>query len=66
MAEDIAELKTRPAEPMRYEKPYPAPTRKNDDQSQQKDGKSTDRKVQEGERLPPPLPRWPLVLAGLV
>jgi hypothetical protein len=30
MAEDIAELETRPAEP-NNEKPEPAPTRRNDD-----------------------------------
>jgi membrane fusion protein (multidrug efflux system) len=66
MAEDIAELKTRPAEPTRNEKPHPAPTPANDDQSQPKDGKSKDRKVQEVEGSPAPLPRWPLVLAGLV
>jgi membrane fusion protein (multidrug efflux system) len=66
MAEDVAELETRPAEPKRNEKPHPAPTRKNDDQSQQKDEKSKDRQVQEVERLPAPLPRWPLVLVALV
>jgi membrane fusion protein, multidrug efflux system len=66
MAKDVAELETRPAEPKPNEKPSPAPTRKNDDQSQQKDGKSKDRKVQEVDRPPAPLPRWPLVLIGLV
>jgi membrane fusion protein (multidrug efflux system) len=66
MAEDVAELETRPAEPMRNEKPYPAPTRKNDEQIQQTDEKSKDQKVQEVDRLPAPLSRWPLVLAGLV
>jgi membrane fusion protein (multidrug efflux system) len=66
MAEDVAELETRPVEPKRNEKPDPAPTRENDDPSQQKDGQSKDQKVQEVDRLPAPLPRWPLVLAGLV
>jgi membrane fusion protein (multidrug efflux system) len=66
MAEEVAELETRPAEPMRNEKPYPAPTRENDDSSQPKDGKSKDQKVQEVDPLSAPLPRWPLVLAGLV
>jgi membrane fusion protein (multidrug efflux system) len=51
---------------MRNEKPYPAPTRKNDEQIQQTDEKSKDQKVQEVDRLPAPLSRWPLVLAGLV
>jgi membrane fusion protein (multidrug efflux system) len=66
MAEDAAELETRPAEPKRTEKPDLAPTRKNDDQSQQKDGKSKDRQVQEVDKLPAPLPRWPFVVVGLV
>ena len=66
MAEDVAELETRPAEPKRNEKPDLAPTRKNDDQSQQKDGKSKDRQVQEVDKLPAPLPRWPFVVVGLV
>jgi len=66
MAEDVAELETRPAESKRNEKPDPAPTRKDDDQSQQRDGKSTDREVQEVDKLPTPLPRWPFVLVGLV
>ena len=66
MAEDAAELETRPAEPKRNEKPDLAPTRKNDDQSQQKDGKSKDRQVQEVDKLPAPLPRWPFVVVGLV
>ena len=62
MAEDVAEIETRPAEPKRNEKPHPAPTRKNDDQSQQKDGKSKDQEIQEAASLP----RWPFVLVGLV
>jgi membrane fusion protein (multidrug efflux system) len=66
MAEDVAELETRPAESKRNEKPDPAPQRKNDDQSQQKDIKSKDREVQEADKLPAPLPRWPFVLVGLV
>ena len=66
MAEDITELETRPAESKRNEKPDPAPTRKNDDQSQQEDGKSKDRELQEVDKLPAPLPRWPFVLVGLV
>jgi membrane fusion protein (multidrug efflux system) len=66
MADNVTELKTRPAEPMRNEKPYPAPTPKNDDQSQQQDVKLKDRKVKDADGHPAPLPRWPLVLAGLV
>jgi len=66
MAEDVAELETRPAEPKRNEKPDPAPTRRNDDQSQPKDGRSKDPEVKEVDKLPAPLPRWPFVLVGLV
>src|SRR3981081_4381709 len=66
MAEDVAELETRPAELKRSEKPDPAPTRENDDQSQQQDAESKDRKVQEADKLPAPLPRRPFVVVGLV
>jgi membrane fusion protein (multidrug efflux system) len=66
MTEDVAELEARPAQPKRNEKPDLAPTRENDDPSQQKDGKSTDRVVQEAKKLPAPLPRWPFVVVGLV
>ncbi|HEY6831886.1 MAG TPA: HlyD family secretion protein [Pseudolabrys sp.] len=51
---------------MRDETPFPAPVRKNEDQPQQNDGKSEDRKAQEAGGSPAPLPRWPLVLIGLV
>lgn len=60
MAEDVAELETQ------NEKPDTAPTQKDDGLSQQKDGKSKDRTVQDVEKLPAPLPRWPFVLVGLV
>jgi membrane fusion protein (multidrug efflux system) len=66
MAEDIAGIETRRAEPKRNEPPRLDPTRKNDDQSRQKDGKSNDGKVQEADKVPAPLPRWPFVLVGLV
>jgi membrane fusion protein (multidrug efflux system) len=63
MAEDVAELETRPAELKQNEEPDPLPTRTNDDQSRQKDEKSKDPEV---DRHLPPLPRWPFVLVGLV
>jgi len=66
MAEDVAELETRPAVPKRNEKPDLAPIRKNDDQPRPKDGMSHDREEQEADKLPAPLPRWPLVLVGLL
>jgi membrane fusion protein, multidrug efflux system len=67
MAEDVAELETRPAEPKPNEKPDPATSRNNDGhQSQQMDGKPKHREAQEVDKLPAPLPRWPFVLVGLV
>ncbi|SHG15033.1 HlyD family secretion protein [Bradyrhizobium erythrophlei] len=66
MAEDVAERDTRPAEPQRNEKPDPAPRRTNDDPTQQKDEEAKDRAVPDADKLPAPLPRWPLVLVGLV
>jgi membrane fusion protein, multidrug efflux system len=66
MAEDVAELESRPAEPQRNEGPSTAPTPKNDNQSQSKHGNSTAGQVQEVDKASAPLPRWPLVLAGLV
>ena len=66
MAEDMSELETRPAEPKPSEMPVPAPTPENDDQLRQRDEKPKDREAQQADKLPAPLPRWPLVLAGLV
>ncbi|MDB5575916.1 MAG: secretion protein HlyD family protein [Bradyrhizobium sp.] len=66
MAEDVVEPETRPAEPERNEKPDLPPTRNNDDQSQPKAAESKDRKVQEADKLPAPLPRRPFVVVGLV
>jgi membrane fusion protein (multidrug efflux system) len=64
MTEDVAELETRPAEPMRNEKLDLAPMRENDDQTRSKDGLSNEREGQE-IYIPAPRPRWPLVLVGL-
>jgi membrane fusion protein (multidrug efflux system) len=66
MADDVAELETRPAEPKRSEMPDPAPMRENDDQSRQRDEKPKDREAREVDKLSAPLPRWPFVLVGLV
>jgi membrane fusion protein, multidrug efflux system len=63
MVEDLAELETRPADPERND--APDLTRENDDPSG-KDGESADRKDQDADKLPAPLPRWPFVLVGLV
>jgi membrane fusion protein, multidrug efflux system len=65
MAEDLAEPETRPAEPERNEKPDLALQRKYGDPSQ-KDGELADRTDEEADKLPAPLPRWPVVLVGLV
>ena len=64
MAEDLAEPETRPAAPERNKKPDLA--RSSDGPSPQKDGESTDLKEQEADKVPAPLPRWPLVVAGMV
>jgi membrane fusion protein (multidrug efflux system) len=66
MAEDVLESETRPAEPTRNEKPSLVPTRKNDEQSQQKDEKPKDLGVQQVDKVLAPLPRWPFFLVGLV
>jgi membrane fusion protein, multidrug efflux system len=66
MAEDMSELEMRHAEPKPSEMPGPAPARENDDQSRQEDEKPKDREAQQADKLPAPLPRWPLVLVGLV
>jgi membrane fusion protein, multidrug efflux system len=66
MADDVAELETRPVEPKRNEKPDPAPPPKHDNQSQPKDGRSKNPEAQEVPKFAAPLPRWPFVLVGLV
>ena len=62
---DVAEPETRAAELERDEKPDRALQRKNDDPSRTDDGPA-DRAEQEAERIPALLPRWPLVLVGIV
>jgi membrane fusion protein (multidrug efflux system) len=62
MAENVAELETRPAEAMRNEKSDLGPMRKSDD----KDGLSNDRVGPETLKLPAPRPSWPLLLVGLL
>jgi membrane fusion protein (multidrug efflux system) len=62
MAEDVAELETRPADPNRKKTQDLAPTPTTGDQSQPKDEKPENRQEQEAA----PLPRWPFVLVGLV
>jgi membrane fusion protein (multidrug efflux system) len=66
MADDVAELETRPAESKGSERPDPAPMRTNEDLSQAKDGESKHREVQEVDNYPAPLPRRPFVVVGLV
>jgi membrane fusion protein (multidrug efflux system) len=64
MAEDIAELETRPAELTRNEKQDFSPTPKDHDQPHL--NVMEGRKEQDAAKLPAPLPHWPLVLVGLV
>jgi membrane fusion protein (multidrug efflux system) len=71
MVEAVAEVKTRPGEAKRDKKPDLDAKRKNGDASQERDrqehaGKVKDQSGQEGGKPAKPLPRWPLVLAGLV
>jgi membrane fusion protein (multidrug efflux system) len=66
MAEDVAEVETRPGEAKRGEKPGLDAKRKSGDASQEHAGKLKDQSQQEGGKPAKPLPRWPLVLAGLV
>jgi membrane fusion protein, multidrug efflux system len=66
MAEDLAKLETRSAEPKRNEKQDLAPTHKDDDQPQLKLVESKGPEGPEVAKFPAPLPRWPLVLVGLV
>ena len=66
MAEDVIELETRPAGPKRKEGTDLAPIREYDRQSKQQSGKPKDRDVQEVDKLPAPLPRWPFIAVGLI
>jgi membrane fusion protein (multidrug efflux system) len=66
MAEDVAEIETRPADPDRNKNQCLVPARGNDDRPPQKDETPDNRKLQEAETLPAPLPRWPFILVGLV
>jgi membrane fusion protein, multidrug efflux system len=66
MAEDVAEIETRPVEPERNEKPYLVPAPDSDDQSKLKDRKSNDGKAQGADKTSQPPPRWPFFLVGLV
>ncbi|WP_081851567.1 HlyD family secretion protein [Bradyrhizobium sp. URHD0069] len=66
MTEDLAEPGTRPAEPERNEAPAPAATPGNNHQPQPKDAEPQGRKVQQADKLPAPLPRWPFLVVGLV
>jgi membrane fusion protein, multidrug efflux system len=66
MTENVAELETRPTDPKRNEKQDLDPTRRDDDPPHLNVVESKHREEQEVVKLPAPLPRWPLVLAGLV
>jgi membrane fusion protein (multidrug efflux system) len=66
MTEDLAEPGTQPAEPERNEAPVPAATPGNDDRSQPKGAEAQDSKVQQADKSPAPLPRWPFIVVGIV
>ena len=66
MAEDLAELESRPAEPKRSEGTDLAPTRENDRQPQYEEGRPKRRGRQEVDKVPAPLPRWPFIPVGFI
>jgi membrane fusion protein (multidrug efflux system) len=65
MVQDAAELEMRPSGPKPNEKSELVPVSRSDDHSQQTE-RAKGRALQEVDKLPPPLPRWPFVLVGLV
>jgi membrane fusion protein, multidrug efflux system len=66
MAEDVVELETRPAEPEPNEGTDLAPVRENDLQYRQRDGRPKDHHLDEADKPPAPLPRWPFILVGFI
>jgi membrane fusion protein (multidrug efflux system) len=66
MAQDVAELETRPAEPKQDKKPAAVPARREGDQHQVTEGTPKHPAVQEVDKAPAPAPRWPFVLVGLI
>jgi membrane fusion protein, multidrug efflux system len=66
MAEDVAEIETRPADPDRNRNECLVPARGNDDRPPEKNETPSDRKPQQADASPAPLPRWPFILVGLV
>jgi membrane fusion protein, multidrug efflux system len=66
MAEDVAELESRPAEPQRNEGTDLAPTRENDRQPQYGEGKPKRRGRREVDKIPASPPRWPFILVGFI
>src|SRR5580692_197147 len=66
MADDVAEIEAPPAAPDPGDKQPLVPPRSSDDRPQQKDEAPNDRKVQQADASPAPLPRWPFALVGLV
>lgn len=66
MAEDVAELESRPAEPKRNEGTDLAPTRENDRQPQYGEGKPKRRGRREVDKVPASLPRWPFIPVGFI
>jgi membrane fusion protein, multidrug efflux system len=63
---EAAELETRPVEPKRNEGKDLAPTRAKDRQPQHEDENPKHRELQEIDKPPASLPRWPFIPVGLI
>jgi membrane fusion protein, multidrug efflux system len=66
MAEDVVELETRPVQPLPSEGTDLAPVRENDLQYNDEDKGPKDPRLEEADKPPASLPRWPFIPVGLV
>jgi membrane fusion protein (multidrug efflux system) len=66
MAEDVVELETRPAQPLPSEETDLAPVRENDHQYNKEDKGPKAPRLEEADKPPASLPRWPFIPVGLV
>jgi membrane fusion protein, multidrug efflux system len=66
MAEDVVELETRPVQPLPSEGTDLAPVRENDLQYNKEDKGPKDPRLEEADKPPASLPRWPFIPVGLV
>jgi membrane fusion protein, multidrug efflux system len=66
MAEDVAELEARPAEPQPNEGRNLAPVRENDLPYKREEERPKDRHLEEADKPLAPLPQWPFVPVGFI